>query len=212
MAGHVQDRWYKTEPGPNGKEIRVKTDRYGSGMRYRARYIGPDGAEKNKSFPNGQKRKAEDWLTNIEADMSRGQYMDPQAGRITFKEYTEKWLSAQTTDLNTRSKVKSQVQRHAIPLLGSRPMSAFRPSHIREWLSELEAALPALGLPPRHLQQRLRDLRSRRGRQADLLPTLAGLARSPSPRRRRDGFSPGQPRAFLRCVPGCRGGFRRWLT
>lgn len=51
MAGHIQDRWYKTEVGSDGKTIKVKTERYGSGMRYRARYVGPDGTEKSKSFP-----------------------------------------------------------------------------------------------------------------------------------------------------------------
>lgn len=43
MAGHIQDRWYKTEPDAAGKPRRVRTDHYGTGMRYRARYIGPDG-------------------------------------------------------------------------------------------------------------------------------------------------------------------------
>ncbi|GAA4558535.1 hypothetical protein GCM10023097_68290 [Streptomyces collinus] len=77
MAGHIQDRWYKTEPGPDGKPTRVKTDRYGNGLRYRARYVGPDGTEKSKSFPDRQKRRAEEWLAETAADMSRGQYVDP---------------------------------------------------------------------------------------------------------------------------------------
>ncbi|MEU9757984.1 hypothetical protein AB0D90_33560, partial [Streptomyces althioticus] len=47
MAGHVQDRWYKVERGPDGKTVRTKTERHGTGMRYRARYIGPDGSEKS---------------------------------------------------------------------------------------------------------------------------------------------------------------------
>ncbi|CAL9421235.1 hypothetical protein SUDANB176_01867 [Streptomyces sp. enrichment culture] len=54
-AGHVQDRWYKTVPGP-------------------------DGAEKSGSFPDKQKRRAEAWLSGIEADMSQGRYIDPAAG------------------------------------------------------------------------------------------------------------------------------------
>ncbi len=72
MAGHVQDRWYRTETGPDGKARKVKTERYGSGLRYRARYIGPDGTEKAKSFPDRQKRLADQWLAHIEADMARG--------------------------------------------------------------------------------------------------------------------------------------------
>ena len=140
MAGHIQDRWYKTET--DGKPKRVRTDRYGTGMRYRARYVGPDGKEKSRSFPDRQKRRAEEWLASVEADMSRGQYIDPRAARITFGQYAERWLASQSTDLSTRSTVASQLRRHAIPRLGSRPLDSFQPGHIREWLSELERTLP----------------------------------------------------------------------
>ncbi|MFJ4405911.1 tyrosine-type recombinase/integrase [Streptomyces sp. NPDC088910] len=142
MAGHIQDRWYKTEPNSAGKLVRVKTDRYGTGMRYRARYIGPDGTEKSKSFPDRQKRLAEKWLTEIEADMSRGQYIDPSAGRITFQQYGEKWLASQTTDATTRTSVRTQLRLHAFPYIGTRPLGSFQPSHIREWVSDLEKVLP----------------------------------------------------------------------
>jgi integrase len=142
MAGHIQDRWYKTEPGPDGKPCRVKSDRYGTGMRYRARYIGPDGTEKSKSFPDRQKRLAERWLVEIEADMSRGQYVNPSAGRTTFQQYGEKWLASQTTDATTRTPVTTQLRLHAFPYIGTRPLDSFRPEHIREWLSALESVLP----------------------------------------------------------------------
>ncbi|MGW2677171.1 tyrosine-type recombinase/integrase [Streptomyces sp. NPDC001436] len=142
MAGHIQDRWYKTETSTDGKAVRVKTDRHGTGMRYRARYIGPDGTEKSKSFPDRQKRLAEKWLAHIEADMSRGQYINPAAGRITFREYGEKWLSSLTTDVTTQSSVEVQIRKHAFPYLGPRPLDSFRPEHIRDWLSELEQVLP----------------------------------------------------------------------
>ncbi|MFF0158211.1 tyrosine-type recombinase/integrase [Streptomyces sp. NPDC005263] len=143
MAGHIQDRWFKTETDSDGKTVRVKSDRHGTGLRYRARYIGPDGTEKSKSFPDGQKRLAEKWLTNIEADMSRGQYVDPAASRVTFGQYAEKWLSTQTTAMTTRESVESSLRGHAIPYLGPRPLGSFKPEHIRDWLSKLESAVPA---------------------------------------------------------------------
>ncbi|MBK3629919.1 site-specific integrase [Streptomyces sp. MBT49] len=143
MAGHIQDRWYKAEPDAAGKPRRVRTDRYGSGMRYRARYIGPDGTEKSKSFPDGQKRLADQWLAHIEADMSRGQYVDPTASRVTFRQYAEKWLSTQTTAMTTRESVESSLKGHALPYLGPRPLGSFKPEHIRDWLSKLESAVPA---------------------------------------------------------------------
>ncbi|MFF4649359.1 tyrosine-type recombinase/integrase [Streptomyces sp. NPDC001380] len=138
MAGHVQDRWYKTEPGPDGKPVKVKTDRHGTGMRYRARYIGPDGTERSQSFPDRQKRQAEAWLAKIEADMSRGQYIDPRAGRVTFRQYALDWLASQTTDPSTREAVERRLRLHAFPHLGSRPLGSFQPSHVRAWARTLE--------------------------------------------------------------------------
>lgn len=142
MAGHIQDRWYKTETGPDGKKRRVKTDRHGTGKRYRARYIGPDGTEKSASFPDGEKRRAEKWLTKVKADMDTGQYVDPAAGRMTFRQYAEKWLKELTTDPVSRDAVSGRLRLHAFPHLGARPLGSFQPEHIRAWLSDLEKAVP----------------------------------------------------------------------
>ncbi|MEG8281045.1 tyrosine-type recombinase/integrase [Streptomyces sp. AHA2] len=138
MPGHVQDRWYKTETGPDGKPVKVKTDRYGSGLRYRARYVGPDGTEKSRSFPDRQKRRAEEWLAETAADMTRGQYVDPKAARMTFQQYAERWIAGQTTDLNTRIGVETRLRLHAFPRIGARPLGSFRPVHIREFVRDLE--------------------------------------------------------------------------
>ncbi len=141
MAGQVQDRWSKTEVGPDGKTHKVKTERHGTGLRYRARYVAPDGTEKSKGFPDKQKRLADTWLTNIEADMARGQYIDPRAAWITFREYAEKWLAALTTDLTSRAAVEGRLRLHALPYLGTRPVGSFQPEHIREWSRQLEGAV-----------------------------------------------------------------------
>jgi integrase len=138
MAGHIQDRWFKTETNTAGKTIRVKTDRHGSGMRYRARYVGPDGTEKSKSFPDGQKRLAEKWLSGIEADMARGQYIDPRAGRLTVRQHAERWLASLTMDPSTFVSTETRIRLHVLPYLGSRSLDSLRPIHIREWLRKLE--------------------------------------------------------------------------
>ncbi|MCI3244588.1 tyrosine-type recombinase/integrase [Streptomyces spinosisporus] len=138
MAGHIQDRWYRTESGPDGKPVRVKTERHGTGLRYRARYIGPDGTEKSKSFPDRQKRLAEQWLIDIASDMSRGQYIDPRAARITFKSYAEKWLKTHGIDPASQVVVEQRLRLHAFRLIGSRPLDSFRPEHIRGLVGALE--------------------------------------------------------------------------
>ncbi|MFF1597470.1 tyrosine-type recombinase/integrase [Streptomyces mirabilis] len=142
MAGHIQDRWYKTETDANGKTVRGKTDRHGTGLRYRARYVGPDGTEKSKSFRDGQKRLAEQWLKDIEADMSSGQYVNPRAAKMTFQQYTEKWLKTLRADPNTIESMNSQLRLHAFPHIGPRPLGSFKPEHIREWVAALEGSVP----------------------------------------------------------------------
>lgn len=137
MAGHIQDRWYKTLDGPDGKPVKVKTDRHGTGLRYRARYIGPDGTEKSKSFPDRKKREADQWLAQVEADLSRGQYVDPQAGRITVRQHAERWLASLTMDPGTYVGTEQRIRLHVLPYLGSRTLGSLRPMHIREWLRTL---------------------------------------------------------------------------
>jgi integrase len=138
MPGHVQDRWIKTETGPDGQLTKLKTDRYGKGLRYRARYLMPDGAERSRSFPDKQKRKAEAWLSQIEADLTRGQYSDPSAGNVAFKQYATEWLKSQTTNASSIEATELRLRLHAFPYIGHRPMHSFLPLHIRQWVRALQ--------------------------------------------------------------------------
>ncbi|MEU1312200.1 site-specific integrase [Streptomyces cinnamoneus] len=133
MAGHIQDRWYKTEVGVSGRPVKVKTDRHGKGMRYRARYVAPDGTEKSRSFPDKQKRLADAWLAQIEADLVRGLYIDPHAGKVTFETYATAWLRSQTSDISTVDTIDQRLRLHVFPHIGGRSMNAFLPGHIRAW-------------------------------------------------------------------------------
>jgi integrase len=143
MAGHIQDRWYKTETDTNGKTTRIKSDRYGAGLRYRARYVGPDGTEKSKSFRDKEMRLAKQWLAQIEADMSRGQYIDPRTARTTFRQYAERWVKTHTGEINSREAAERRLRLHAYPHIGSRPLGSFKPEHIRAWIADLEDTVPA---------------------------------------------------------------------
>lgn len=121
MAGHVQDRWYKTVDGPDGTPVRLPSERHGSGLRYRARYVAPDGRERNHSFPDKQKRRAEAWLAQVAADMTRGQYVDPGAGKMLFERYVTDWLSSQTSDVSTRAAMEIRLRVHVFPRSAGAP-------------------------------------------------------------------------------------------
>ncbi|MBG0567926.1 tyrosine-type recombinase/integrase [Actinoplanes aureus] len=131
--GHVEDRWFKEVPGPDGKPQRVRTVRYGQGLRYRVRYIAPDGRERSKSFPDRAKRDAEGFLAAIETDKRRGSYVDPNAGRMPFDEFAETWLRTRRFDESARGPIKARVRKHVISYFGKRPIGTVQPSTVRDW-------------------------------------------------------------------------------
>ena len=62
---------------------------YGKGSRWRARYVDDTGTEHAKGF--GRKADAQQWLDEFTAAVVTGQYVDPKAGQITFRDYAERW-------------------------------------------------------------------------------------------------------------------------
>lgn len=117
----------------------------GKGMRYRVRYIGPDGKEKSESFPDKRKREAQAFLNKVQADILRGQYVDPVAGRMTFAQYAGAWLKGLTSSPNTRDRHERQLRLHVLPTLGGSRMAEIRPATIRAWQRHLHDAGLAVG-------------------------------------------------------------------
>ncbi|HEX8344188.1 MAG TPA: N-terminal phage integrase SAM-like domain-containing protein, partial [Actinoplanes sp.] len=119
----------------------MKTTRYGTGNRYRVRYEGPDGRERSESFPDRQKKAADNFLIDMESDKRRGSYIDPAAGRTLFGEFAEAWLRTHSFDESSRESTEIRVRKHIIPFFGNRQLSAILPSSIREWDSKLVGVL-----------------------------------------------------------------------
>jgi integrase len=137
---HIVDRWYRAVVGPDGKTKQVPKPDCGTGMRYRVRYIGPDGKEKSQSFPDKKKREAQAFLAQVQADILKGTYVDPDAGRITFKRYADDWLAAATSDESTRDRLEYEFRLHVYPVLGDLALTAIQPATIRGWAHRLQQA------------------------------------------------------------------------
>lgn len=143
----VEDRWYRSVRMPDGLTSREQSDRYGKGMRYRVRYLDPDGHAHSQSFPDGQKRKADKFARDISSDVDRGTYVDPAAGSITLRKYAmEIWLPAQTFGPSTRERVESRLRLHILPDIGdAKGLGSYRlaqlahsPSVIQAWIRGLQ--------------------------------------------------------------------------
>ena len=135
---HIEDRWFRVTTGPNGRQVKEPKPRNGVGRRWRVRYEDPDGREHSASFV--KKADADMFRTRIDADLLRGTYRDPDAGRISLRKYGEEWLASQSFDAVTREAVESRLRIHVFPALGARRLDelAARPSLIKQWLSDLK--------------------------------------------------------------------------
>ena len=70
-----------------GKEKTVTIERY------RARYRDEAGKEHARHFD--KKAQAQRWLDEVTASVVRGDYVDPKAGKVTFRQWFTRWSEAQ---------------------------------------------------------------------------------------------------------------------
>lgn len=113
-----------------------KVPRKSGGVSYRVQWRDPDGTQKAKSFRLS--RDARDYAATVETDKQRGDYRDPEAGRITFKAYAEEWLSIQTFNPSTHALVEDRLTRFAYPHIGGTPLGQLTPSKIQAMVKALE--------------------------------------------------------------------------
>ena len=66
-----------------------------------------------------------------------GQYVDPKAGRVTFREYAEGWREAQVHRPSSVAHVEGMLRRHAYPTFGDRQLSTILPSEVQAWVRRL---------------------------------------------------------------------------
>lgn len=121
---HVEDRWEKVVDG-----IRTRTDRHGSGNRWRARYIDVEGRERSKTF--GRKGDAERFLVATEADLLRGTYVDPRRSKLTLTEYSQRWLTAQPLRPSSLRTYEIYLRTRINPALGARAMGSITATDVR---------------------------------------------------------------------------------
>jgi len=102
---------------------------------WRARWRTPDGKSREKWFE--RKVDAERHLTSVEHSKLTGAYVDPAAGRVTFKSYAEQWRASQVHRPSTAAQLETNLRRHVYPRLGDRPIGRIRQSEIQALVKTL---------------------------------------------------------------------------
>lgn len=96
---------------------------------WEARWVDPDGRQRKKSFK--RKADADAHVVEVEHRKRSGLYIDPSAGRVTFREYAEAWRAVQPHRASTAEQLESRLRLHVYPFIGDRPLSAIRPTELQ---------------------------------------------------------------------------------
>ncbi|MEV6946163.1 site-specific integrase [Streptomyces sp. NPDC051172] len=107
--------------------------------KWRARYRDLDGKEHARHFD--RKLDAQRWLDEVTASIVTGQYVDPQAGRITFEKYAKKWEESLIASEAGERITDNALRLHLVPALGSRAMAAIRRNDLQVLFKSLSELL-----------------------------------------------------------------------
>jgi integrase len=118
------------------------------GNSWRARYYGPDGRERSKSFK--RKGDAERWLSQQRSFIVQGDWTEPALGRLTFGEYVNAWLDSRT-DLKpkTSHQYRSLLAVHILPTWRNVPLARMTFEGLSQWVARLAVS----GLGPSGVRQ-----------------------------------------------------------
>lgn len=106
-------------------------DLLGGGRSFQVSWYPPGGKrERTKTFRKRADARA--FCAEIETQLSRGSYVDPKAGRITFREFADKWQANQAHYRHTSaSRTEIALRLHVYPYIGDMSLASIRRSDIQ---------------------------------------------------------------------------------
>ncbi len=105
--------------------------------RIQASYLGPDGVRRYAPNTFESLASANRWLTLTEAEIIRGEWMAPEAGRVELTAYAERWIKERRLALRTRELYDGLFRLHVQPYLGQLTLDTIRTSTVRTWRTRL---------------------------------------------------------------------------
>lgn len=124
-------------------------------QRWQVRYATPDGREHTGDQTFLTKTDAARFLSQVEADLDRGLWIDHRLGSIPLRQWAERYM-ATTGHLKpkTRESYAGVLRATLLPVLGDVPVARLRPINVQEWI----AGMTTRGLSPSRIRQSYRLL------------------------------------------------------
>ncbi|WP_329536812.1 site-specific integrase (plasmid) [Streptomyces sp. NBC_01450] len=115
--------------------------RFGAVRQYRsgswtAPYLAPDGERVRADEAFETKKDAEIWLSQADADPSRGDWRAPDAGAVNFRVYAEKWVDERELAVRAEDLYKHLLRLNLLPTFGALDSDEITAPRVREWRSE----------------------------------------------------------------------------
>lgn len=106
--------------------------------RYQATYLGPDGQRRNAPETYERKGDADKALSLIEAQIARGEWTDPDRGKVKLADYAAAWID-ERPGLRPRSADQYHwlLKKHIVPHLGNVSIAKLSTPMIRQWRATL---------------------------------------------------------------------------
>ncbi|QIS24182.1 tyrosine-type recombinase/integrase [Nocardia terpenica] len=138
----MEDRWYKTvtevDPVTGAKSRkREKSQKFGSGKRWRARYVDPNGVERAQSFAT--KNAAQKFLDgDVTTKVVTGTWVDPDRSGVLFEVVAEKWFATKKLRKpKTVAGYRSLLDTVVLPRWKAVPLRDIEFEDIQEWIVTL---------------------------------------------------------------------------
>jgi integrase len=109
-------------------------------QRYRARYRGPDGRERSKTFK--RKADAEKWVAAMETDKVRGAWRDPRLAETKLSSWVDSYFaSALHKRSTTMARDRNVYKNHIEPSLGNMPIGRITPLDVQRSVEAMAKTL-----------------------------------------------------------------------
>jgi len=126
------------------KVYKVKDGKKTKQYTWRSRYKKPDGTWGSEpGFPT--KKLAVEWGDGQEAAIREGRWIDPALARVTFGEFTKKWMAAQTPRGRTVINRWELLERQILPRWEHTPLHAITWFDAEAWSRTLTCARSVVG-------------------------------------------------------------------
>ncbi len=118
-----------------------KVERRGTGTRssyaWEVRYRDPQRRDRSKTFRT--RAQAQAFADAVEADIDRGQFLDPQLGKKTLADWAQEWLETREREIKPKTLMSYEglLRAHILPTFGRIQMSMIRPLDVQRFLGQM---------------------------------------------------------------------------